>query len=360
MHLCKNKNYEVSPQLFKTYLTKETKLLEKWFDKKYFSNQGFQAGTEIEFLMLDKNYQLSPHNGSFVKQLNEPLVDLEAGVSQIEMNSPALAINGDFLSSLHRTSLSLWEKCCTLAQKENYHLALIGSMPHAAKNCANWDYITPQDDYYLMNARTLEHSKNKTLSIDIIGPGDDLHLKPQSLAIEGLICSFQLHLAVQQKQAAAYYNAIQSLSAPLLALSSNAPYFFKKHTWSESRIAIFEQLYHFPFPCKDTVFFEPQFLKNSLFELFQKNIQNYPFLVPIIDDEFKDHMSHVRRQNSCIFRWNRPIIDFNQQDQPYLRIEHRSLSSGPTIIDMIANAAFFYGIVYYFVTHSCYAHKLVV
>lgn len=351
MYLCKNKNYEVNPQLFSSNLTKETVLLKKWFSGKYFSSQALQAGTEIEFLMLDKEYKLSPNNISFVEQLNEPLVDLEAGSSQLEMNSPALTISDNFLSTLHRNSMSVWEKCCSLARQQNYHLVLIGSMPQTSKNHSKWSYITPHDDYYLMNDRTLQLCKDQRLVIDIAGPKDHLHLKPESLAIEGLICSFQLHLAVKQTEAAAYYNTIQNLSAPLVALASNAPYFYGKHTWSESRIAVFEQLYHFPLPTKDTVFFEPHCLKDSLFELFQKNTQNYPYLVPIIDNEFKNHMSHVRRQNSSIFRWNRPIIDFNQKDEPYLRIEHRSLSSGPTIVDMIANAAFFYGIVYYFVKH---------
>ena len=352
MYNGQNKKYEVNPQLFSEYLGKETKLLKKWFNGKYFTSQGLQAGTEIEFLMLDKNYHLTPHNISFVEHLNDPLVGLEAGSSQLEMNSPAFSINDNFLSTLHHDSLSLWEKCCSLAKKENYHLALIGSMPHASKNLSKPSYITAQDDYYVMNDCTLEYLKDQPLEINIKGIQDHLFIKPESLAIEGLICSLQLHLEVTQEQAAAYYNVIQTLSAPLLALSSNAPFFFGKQTWSESRIGIFEQLYHFPSPTQDPVFFEPHFLKNSLFELFQNNTQNYPYLMPIIKDECSDQMSYVRRQNSSIFRWNRPIIDFNQQGKPYLRIEHRSISSGPTIIDMIANAAFFYGIVHYFVNNS--------
>ena len=352
MQLCQNKNYKVNPKLFSNYLAKETTQLKKWFEGKYFTSKGLQAGTEIEFLMLDKDYQLSPNNISFVEKLNEPLLDIEAGSSQLEMNSEALPITDNFLSSLHRNSLDLWQKCRSLADKENYHLALIGSMPHASKKISKWSYITPHDDFYLMNDRTLEHSKDRCLIIDIAGPQDHLFIKPESLAIEGLICSFQLHLEVNQKQAVTYYNVIQNLSAPLLALSSNAPFFYGKHTWSESRIAIFEQLYHFLPPIRDTVFFDSHLIKESLFELFQNNTKNYPHLVPIVEEKIKDHMSHVRRQNSCIFRWNRPIIDFNQNDHPYLRIEHRSLSSGPTIVDMIANAAYFYGLVNYFVNHA--------
>lgn len=352
MYLCQNKEYEVDPLLFSKYLAKETNLLKEWFDKKYFTSQGLHAGAEIEFLMLNKNYRLTPHNISFIEKLNNPLIGPESGTSQLEINTSALPICDNFLSTLHHNILTLWEQCCALAQKENYHLLLIGSMPQAAKKFSQLSCITPQNDFYLMNDYTTQYRKGFPLVINLEGPQEHLRIKLESLALEGLICSFQLHLAVNQEQASAYYNAIQSLSAPLLALSSNAPFFYGANTWSESRIAIFEQLYHFPLPTKNTVFFEPHYLEQSLFDLFQNNTQDYPYLVPIVENKPEEYMSHVRRQNSCIFRWNRPILDFNEQNRPYLRIEHRSLSSGTTIIDMVANAAFFYGIVYYFANYS--------
>lgn len=59
-------------------------------------------------------------------------------------------------------------------------------------------------------------------------------------------------------------------------------------------------------------------------------------------------MFHVRRQNGVVYRWNRPVIDFNKGQQPHLRIEHRGPSSGPTVVDMVANAAFFYGLLNYY------------
>lgn len=353
MYINNNEHYEVDEKLFKHYLTKETHLLQNWFKNDYLKNDSLKAGAEIEFLLLDKDYKPLAQNVSFVEQLKDPLVVAESGASQLEMNTKALAIEGNFLSELHKNILTSWRKCCDLAQKSDYHLALIGSMPQNAEDLSNDSYITPQNDFYLMNDYTAKYRGGTPLVINIKGPKDNLVIRPESLAIEGLICSFQLHLAVKQNQASTYYNMIQILSAPLLALSSNAPFFYGKNTWSESRIAVFEQIYSFPRLARKTVFFEPHYLEQTLFPLFQDNVHEFPYLVPIVDyKEPEEHMVHVRRQNGCLFRWNRPILDFDEQRQPYLRIEHRSLSSGPTMIDMVANAAFFYGIVFYFANQA--------
>jgi hypothetical protein len=47
--------------------------------------------------------------------------------------------------------------------------------------------------------------------------------------------------------------------------------------------------------------------------------------------------------NGTIYRWNRPIYDV-VGDQPHLRVENRELPAGPTVVDIMANAAFYYGL----------------
>ena len=54
-------------------------------------------------------------------------------------------------------------------------------------------------------------------------------------------------------------------------------------------------------------------------------------------------MSHLLLHNGTVWRWNRPIIGMEKDGQYHLRLEHRSLPAGPSIVDCIANAAFFYG-----------------
>ncbi len=50
----------------------------------------------------------------------------------------------------------------------------------------------------------------------------------------------------------------------------------------------------------------------------------------------------MRLHNGTVYRWNRPVYDV-VNGRPHLRVENRVLPAGPTVIDMLANSAFYYG-----------------
>ena len=56
------------------------------------------------------------------------------------------------------------------------------------------------------------------------------------------------------------------------------------------------------------------------------------------------HLDELRLHNGTIYRWNRPVYDISD-DSPHLRVENRVLPAGPTVVDTMANAAFFAGLV---------------
>jgi hypothetical protein len=89
----------------------------------------------------------------------------------------------------------------------------------------------------------------------------------------------------------------------------------------------------------------------SIFDLFEENVRYFSPLLPETQDEDPlailaaggaPSLSELRLHNSTIWRWNRPIYDV-ADGVPHLRIENRVLPAGPTVIDMLANAAFFFG-----------------
>ena len=55
-------------------------------------------------------------------------------------------------------------------------------------------------------------------------------------------------------------------------------------------------------------------------------------------------LSELKLHNGTVYRWNRPIYDPGK-GHPHVRVENRVLPAGPTIIDTLANAAFYYGCV---------------
>jgi hypothetical protein len=91
----------------------------------------------------------------------------------------------------------------------------------------------------------------------------------------------------------------------------------------------------------------------SIFDLFEENVRYFPALLPVCEDEDPAEalergetpsLAELALHNGTIYRWNRPIYDV-AGGQPHLRVENRLLPSGPTVVDICANAAFYYGLV---------------
>jgi hypothetical protein len=87
--------------------------------------------------------------------------------------------------------------------------------------------------------------------------------------------------------------------------------------------------------------------------LFEENSRYFPALLPISSDEDPvaaldsggvPHLDELRLHNGTVYRWNRPVYDIGGAS-PHLRVENRVLPAGPTVVDIIANAAFFAGLV---------------
>jgi hypothetical protein len=82
-------------------------------------------------------------------------------------------------------------------------------------------------------------------------------------------------------------------------------------------------------------------------------VRYFPALLPICDDEdplevFEaggvPKLAELRLHNGTVYRWNRPVYDV-VGDLPHLRVENRVLPAGPTVVDTLANAALYYGLV---------------
>ncbi|WP_419419852.1 hypothetical protein ACNVED_00675 [Legionella sp. D16C41] len=341
---------------FDKRLLAETNLLEQWFIEQIFIERELEAGAEIELFLLDDKYNPAPDNLKFIKKVNDAALIPEVGKAHLEINTCHVHLCKDGLSKLHQNVLKFWQQCCDVARRNHYHLALIGTLPTATEKHLAIKYLTNKKRYHLINSCIWEHCSGKPILIDLLG-AEHLKLPLHSLTINGLISAFQIHIQMGLSQSVKYYNIAQAIAGPMLALACNSPFLLGKHIFADTRVFLFEQALTLPrfdralgFKC---CMFGISYLKNSFFELFDQNYQFFPRLIPEISYKSSiDNMFHVRRQNSVIYRWNRPVIDFNNKGQPHLRIEHRGLSTGPTIIDMIANAAFFYGLLSYFSLQS--------
>jgi hypothetical protein len=90
----------------------------------------------------------------------------------------------------------------------------------------------------------------------------------------------------------------------------------------------------------------------SVFDQFEENVRYFPALLPVCDDEDPaavlargdtPELAELRMHNGTIYRWNRPVYDVFR-GRPHLRVENRVLPAGPSVVDVLANGAFYYGL----------------
>ena len=89
--------------------------------------------------------------------------------------------------------------------------------------------------YQALNQQILRLRKGKPLKLDIKGR-DHLKTSHRDILLEAAATSFQVHLQIPGALAHRYYNAAIVLSAPIVAVSANSPYFCELDLWDETRI----------------------------------------------------------------------------------------------------------------------------
>ncbi|HET7517922.1 MAG TPA: glutamate--cysteine ligase, partial [Actinomycetes bacterium] len=142
----------------------------------------------------------------------------------------------------------------------------------------------------------------------------------------------------------------------MLAAAGNSPLFLGRVLWEETRIALFEQAAD----DRDTpgrermvsrVAFGTDWLRTSILELFEESVRHHEPLLPICGDQDPllalgdggvPRLEELRLHQGTVWRWNRAIYDSGFGG--HLRIEMRPLPAGPSVVDMLANAAFLLGL----------------
>jgi gamma-glutamylcysteine synthetase len=251
---------------------------------------------------------------------------------------------------MHAELIQTWRHCRDTAEQLHCQLAMIGILPTVQNDDLHLANMSKMERYRALNREVVRMRKGKPLVLDINGE-EHLRVTHRDVMLESATTSFQIHLQLSPQQAVRAYNASQILAAPMVALSANSPFLFGKNLWAETRIPVFEQAV--AVGGYDGAMFGPiqrvtlgaHYVRSSLMELFQENLDHYPVLLPVSYDENNAELRHLRLHNGTIWRWNRPLVGFDAEGVPHLRIEHRVVPAGPSIIDTLANMAFYYGTV---------------
>src|SRR6201985_1450760 len=314
------------------------------------------TGMEIECNLVDADYQPAMSNRSVLAAIADPAFQTELGAYNIEFNVPPRPLAGHTGLNLEaevRASLNAAE---TKASAGGAHIVMVGILPTLMPEHLTGRWMSASSRYAALNDAIFK-ARGEDLQMNISGP-EPLSLISPSIAPESACTSTQLHLPGSPADFAANWNAAQVLAGPQLALGANSPYFFGHQLWSETRIELFAK-------STDT---RPDELKTqggrrrvcfgerwitSIFDLFEENVRYFPSLLPEVSDEDPvaelaagrtPHLAELRLHNGPVYRGNRPVYDV-VAGRPHLRVENRVLPAGPTVIDTLANAAFYYGLI---------------
>jgi len=329
-------------------LKAETELLQEMLASGRFDNQHTVAGFELEAWLTSKDSQPAPINSEFLKRMDNPLVCPELASFNVEFNFTPQNLRGPALHVIENEMRQLWQQGCDTAKAIDGQLVMIGILPTAEDRHLTMKNISSMNRFHALNDQVLKLRQGRPLNLNISG-NDHLRSSHMDVMFESATTSFQIHFQVPLDLAVRAYNASVIASAITVAISANSPFLCGKDLWAETRIPLFEQAVevggyeaasHGPLR---RVTFGSGYLNQSIFECFRENLDHYPVLLPDHISDPPEKFGHIRLHNGTLWRWNRPLIGADDNNY-HIRIEHRVIPSGPSVVDAIANAAFYYGL----------------
>ncbi|HWS76338.1 MAG TPA: hypothetical protein VN324_14460 [Quisquiliibacterium sp.] len=332
-------------EAFRGRLAAETRLLREMIGARRFDERSFTAGFELEAWLMDHSGYPAADNERFLERAANPMVVSELSRFNVELNCTPRALRGDALRRMEADLAATWSHCQRVAHALGDVLVAIGILPTIREEDLCLANMSPMNRYFALNQQVLAARGGRPIRLDIRGR-ERLALAHPDVMLEAATTSFQVHLQAPASQSARYHNAAVLLSAPMVAVSANSPFLFQASLWEETRIPLFEQAVDTSDPARPEdcrVTFGEDWVREGLHEVFEDNLQRFAPLLPVVSDAPPEQLRHLRLHNGTIWRWNRPLVGFDEAGTPHLRIEHRVMPAGPSIVDMIANAALFYG-----------------
>ncbi|MFI0820945.1 glutamate--cysteine ligase [Streptomyces sp. NPDC021098] len=313
-------------------------------------------GLEIELNLAGADGLPRMMNTEVLERIASHDFQTELGQCNLEVNIVPHRLHGrvlDQLSEELRTGLSYADR---KAREVSSEIVMIGILPTLATRDLGSANLSYDDRYKLLNEQMLA-ARGEDFLIDIEGR-ERISYASATIAPEAACTSVQLHLQVTPGRFAAVWNAAQAVAAVQIAIGANSPFVFGREVWRESRPPLFLQATDVRSPeyatqgVRPRTWFGERWITDA-YQLFEENLRYFPPLLstgadeePLrtLDEGGVPDLQELVLHNGTIYRWNRPVYQV-VDGVPHLRVENRVLPAGPTVTDVIANAAFYYGLV---------------
>jgi len=313
-------------------------------------------GIEMEVYLTDGDGAVMPINDELLRRIASSEYQTELAQFNIEFDVGPEPIKGDVLRRVEGELRASLHRAHAVAETMDAQVVTIGILPTLTDFDVTEQNLSANPRYHALNDAILA-ARGEDIVIHIEGD-ETLRATVNSITAEAACTSLQLHLQVDPDEFAVYWNAAQVLSAPLVAVAANSPFFLGKLLHHETRIALFQQSIDTRTEelaeqgVRPRVWFGERWLREGMFELFDENVRYFSALLPLCDEENPEEelaagripaLPELTLHNGTVYRWNRPVYGPGA-DAPHMRIENRVLPAGPTVVDAVANAAFYYGL----------------
>lgn len=330
--------------------------LERLLAQKRFDRPRNLMGLEIELNLAGADGQPRMLNGQVLERIASHDFQTELAMFNLEVNIAPHRLGGrvfDRLAEELRTSLAYAHR---KASEVDAGIVMIGILPTLDRDDLVSSNLSEADRYTLLNDQIVA-ARGEDFALEIEGV-ERLSCTSKSIVPEAACTSVQLHLQVTPDRFPAVWNAAQAVTAAQIAVGANSPFLFGHELWRESRPPLFQQATDTRPPelqaqgVRPRTWFGERWI-GSAYELFEENLRFFPPLLPLCDDEDPlevleaggvPSLAELVLHNGTVYRWNRPVYGI-ADGVPHLRVENRVLPAGPTVIDVVANAAFYYGVV---------------
>ncbi|WP_299541834.1 glutamate--cysteine ligase [uncultured Streptomyces sp.] len=330
--------------------------LERLLAREKFDKPRNLMGVEIELNLAGPDGMPRMANAEVLQRISSKDFQTELGMFNLEVNIVPHRLSGhvfDQLAEELRTGLAYAHR---KAEEVDAGIVMIGILPTLGRDDLVHGNLSDVDRYALLNDQMVA-ARGEDFALDIEGV-ERLECTSASIAPESACTSVQLHLQVTPRRFPDVWNAAQAVAAVQIAVGANAPFLFGKELWRESRPPLFQQATDVRPPelrnqgVRPRTWFGERWI-DSAYELFEENLRFFPPLLPILDDEDPlevieaggtPQLAELVLHNGTVYRWNRPVYGV-ADGVPHLRVENRVLPAGPTVADVIANSAFYYGLV---------------
>jgi gamma-glutamyl:cysteine ligase YbdK (ATP-grasp superfamily) len=341
---------------YRDKVQRSLEVLARMLRERLFESTPSQVGQEIELNLVDSHGAPSMRNADVLDAIADPAWATEVGQFNLEINVPPRQLDGDAVADLEQEVRASLNAADAKARDTGSRIVMIGILPTLQEHDVHEGTLSANARYRVLNEQIFA-ARGENMRIAIDG-AEQLLTHADSITPEAACTSVQLHVQVSPDAFASYWNAAQAIAGVQVAVAANSPFLFGRQLWHETRITLFEQATDTrPDELKQQgvrprVWFGERWI-TSVFDLFEENIRYFPALLPICDDEDPlaaldrgacPQLAEMSLHNGTVYRWNRPIYAA-VDGKPHLRVENRVLPAGPSVADVMANAAFYYGLV---------------